>query len=80
MFRTRFLNEQVSSVRSFPTRAATSIYDKETFVRRRQRGTRCYDAVVLQVAKAVFAMVHDCPFRSLVSGSASMPVVTHSFH
>ena len=60
--------------------AGTSIYVKETFARRRQKKARCYDAIMLQVAKAVFAMVHDCPFRSLVSGSASISVVTHSLH
>jgi hypothetical protein len=55
---------------------AMSIYENETLGGRSRRKKRCYDRNVLQVAKAVYAMVHYCPFRSLVSGSASIPVVT----
>ena len=55
--------------------AAASLYHGETLW--------CAATVIvlfrlLQVAKAGRAMVHFCPFRSLVSGSACIPLVTYS--
>lgn len=57
---------------------AMSIYENETLGGRSRKKAGVMIRIVLQVAKAVYTMVHHCPFRSLVSGSASIPVVTQS--